>query len=643
MKKSVKDQTTRAFQVGGYNPPSVPQQPYTQPTQVNPQTGTYTLPGSGIAGYQVPSGAPTGYAPYGGTTPYFQPVQFTGPQFQTSLQTTNLPTFAETVGSKPGQYDELRTYINDAGQTLQIPFKDGRPIYPIPEGYRPIGDQPKAEQPTTVTPTLGQAQVRDEGGGDGVGVVGTGYKGLSRSTTSTSKGISEAAAKAKADLGITGFTGHSLGSLAAFVGMAMGIPGAMGLAGKENIGFIGATPAQSGMTGTLDQGTLESIAKGDFIGATGQSAIGLSQSQAQAVLDAQYNYNVQLNGLIGYTTGSISPNYGTPVRNGMTVDSAFGPNAQPEYASVSDMIATVTKGINSGWRGGYVSQDTYNNMTPEQQANYDNFDPTFGNRADEDRADAALEGMTGRGEEDATRGEISAAEAAIESMTSGKGIPADVQAEIDAALAAAGRGDLTSGNIGKQGPSFDDSSLGKGGGQSTGNFGAGQSTRGDDSDTGRGSGGTGQGSSSDGSAGGPGSGTDGGASSGCFEKGTLFKMADGTTKCVEDIKPGDKMYKGGLVYAVMQGDGLLEDWYDYNGIHVTSGHPVLDNGVWKRVGETSSKKAIDKREVYYSLMNTNHLMIAENGTEFTDFVEISADIGGRGEWMMEMLNQRQAA
>ena len=103
------------------------------------------------------------------------------------------------------------------------------------------------------------------------------------------------------------------------------------------------------------------------------------------------------------------------------------------------------------------------------------------------------------------------------------------------------------------------------------------------------------------------------------------------------------MYKGGLVYAVMQGDGLLEDWYDYNGIHVTSGHPVLDNGVWKRVGETSSKKAIDKREVYYSLMNTNHLMIAKNGTEFTDFVEIGADIGGRGEWMMEMLNQKQAA
>ena len=157
---------TRNYQVGGYVAPPVPfqQQPYNRPTQVNPQTGTYTLPGTGIAGYQVPSGGQTGYTPYGGAAPYFQPVQFTGPQFQTSLQTTNLPTFAETVGTSPGQYDELRTYVNDAGQILQIPFKNGQPIYPIPEGYRLQGDQPQAEAPTTIAPTTGVRQEGDRGG-----------------------------------------------------------------------------------------------------------------------------------------------------------------------------------------------------------------------------------------------------------------------------------------------------------------------------------------------------------------------------------------------------------------------------------------------------------------------------------------------
>ena len=164
----VEDDGERNFNVGGYVAPTVPTNPYSQPGQVNPQTGTYTLPGTGIAGYQVPTGGQTGYTPYGGAAPYFQPVQFAGPQFQTALQTTNLPTFAETVGNKPGQYDELKTYVNDAGQTLQIPFKDGQPIYPIPEGYRPKGDEPVAEQPTTTTiPVSTSTTNQGDGGGAG--------------------------------------------------------------------------------------------------------------------------------------------------------------------------------------------------------------------------------------------------------------------------------------------------------------------------------------------------------------------------------------------------------------------------------------------------------------------------------------------
>jgi hypothetical protein len=81
------------------------------------------------------------------------------------LQTTNLPTFGETVGTRPGQYDELRTYVNDAGQILQIPFKDGQPIYPIPEGYRLQGDQPQAEEtPATIPLSTGVRQEDDRGG-----------------------------------------------------------------------------------------------------------------------------------------------------------------------------------------------------------------------------------------------------------------------------------------------------------------------------------------------------------------------------------------------------------------------------------------------------------------------------------------------
>jgi len=129
----------------------------------NPQTGTYTMPGTGIGGFQPSQQTPnTGYTPYTGTQPYMQPVQYTGTQYTTADQTTNIPTFGEMVGSGY-QGSELRTYVNDAGQVLQIPFVNGKPVYPIPDGYTLQGDQPKQEEQTTVTPTLGQTQVSDTG------------------------------------------------------------------------------------------------------------------------------------------------------------------------------------------------------------------------------------------------------------------------------------------------------------------------------------------------------------------------------------------------------------------------------------------------------------------------------------------------
>ena len=585
MKKSLKDQTTRAFQTGGYNPPAVPQptQPYSQPTQVDPRTGTYTLPGTGIAGYQVPSGTATGYVPYGGATPYFQPVQFTGAQYQTALQTTNLPTFAETVGSKPGQYDELRTYINDAGQTLQIPFKDGRPIYPIPEGYRPIGDQPAPEEEqVTVTPVTETGREEPDGGGrerdttiSGTGIFsGTSFKG----TSSANQAVTDA-------YGITGNRGINVGVIASILtGNPLGA-----LASVSGIGPSATAFGTSPTAGTFGftQETLAEIASG-----IGSPQVGITAEQAQNRMDAASVLGLQdISGYVGYQPGdAVSGMPGAFMDNtGIARDIKTGAIARGKsgavYSDIKSMVARF-------------------NMTDEEKETADR-------EANQAAVDAAMSKSAAAARDVRNRSAEQRAKdrAAIEAA----------QAEVEAKAAQAKADQARRDKEGQPSPSQDNDN--KGGSMADRGGGAG----------------VGGGQNADGSVGG------GSVGGGCFEKGTLFKMADGTTKCVEDIKPGDKMYKGGLVYAVMQGDGLLEDWYNYNGIHVTSGHPVLDNGVWKRVSETSSKKAIDKREVYYSLMNTNHLMIAENGTEFTDFVEISADIGGRGEWMMEMLNQRQAA
>jgi hypothetical protein len=549
MKKSVKDQTARAFQTGGYNAPVVPQptQPYSQPTQVDPRTGTYTLPGTGIAGYQVPSGTPTGYTPYGGATPYFQPVQFTGAQYQTALQTTNLPTFAETVGSKLGQYDELRTYINDAGQTLQIPFKDGRPIYPIPEGYRPIGDQPAPEEeaPTTVTPTLGQAQVMDEGGDRDTGFVGTGYQGLS--TTKVSGGLTEASAKAKADLGITGYAGHSIGSMMAFAGSALGILGATSLAGKESLGFIGAVEPTQGYTGTISQSEIRALANVSPAAAR-VAGYSMTPEQARNVMNAQAQYGVTLNGVIGYQTGNISPTYGTAVKNGMTVNSAYGGN-QAEYSSVTDMLNTVQKGIEAGWRGGYIDKDTYDDLSAKAKTNYDNFDNTHkGYDIIKEDPEALRAYQRGNMPQDnqitgtPTRTDVSLAKSMADKAFEQE------QKAFEAEMAKAGKPDVSDAT---PAPSSRDEG---------GSGGRGGSEAGDPS------GGAGEGSGTD-----------------CLTEKMKVKL-NGVIDFVTNIKVGD-IIDGFVVKEVLHKHMRSGYFVINNELEITNDHPVLANGTWTKPEE----------------------------------------------------------
>ena len=56
--------------------------------------------------------------------------------------------FTDLLGA--AGYDELRTYVNDQGQQMQIPFKDGKPLSAIPEGFKPKD----TSADTTVRPTF---------------------------------------------------------------------------------------------------------------------------------------------------------------------------------------------------------------------------------------------------------------------------------------------------------------------------------------------------------------------------------------------------------------------------------------------------------------------------------------------------------
>lgn len=104
--------------------------------QALPTTNTYTAP-------TIP--APTA-APVGGFTP-----QFSGQTGQSGQ--TVIPTFQNLLGNTDGRYDELREYRSESGMILKIPFINGEPIYPIPEGYTYVDPEEVVEEAPVVEST----------------------------------------------------------------------------------------------------------------------------------------------------------------------------------------------------------------------------------------------------------------------------------------------------------------------------------------------------------------------------------------------------------------------------------------------------------------------------------------------------------
>jgi len=138
--------------------------------------GVVQQPGTGIAGYTPPPSPTTGYTPPPVGVAVAPVVPGSQPQvaFTPATAATNIPTFGQFVGTGAGAYDEMVTYVNDAGQIRQIPHINGKPIYPVPEGFK------RQEKPTDTAPesplvekTTQQPQ-SDGGGGNDAGGISTG-------------------------------------------------------------------------------------------------------------------------------------------------------------------------------------------------------------------------------------------------------------------------------------------------------------------------------------------------------------------------------------------------------------------------------------------------------------------------------------
>jgi hypothetical protein len=116
-------------------------------------------------------------------------------------------------------------------------------------------------------------------------------------------------------------------------------------------------------------------------------------------------------------------------------------------------------------------------------------------------------------------------------------------------------------------------------------------------------------------------GGDGGGGGGCFLKGTLITMFDGTKKPVEQVDLGNEVAIGGKVFAT--GKFLVKNLHDYKGIKVSGSHMVSENNKWVRVEDSEHGKLLGNEEHTVYVFGSENRRILINDILFTDYFEVN--------------------
>ena len=107
-----------------------------------------------------------------------------------------------------------------------------------------------------------------------------------------------------------------------------------------------------------------------------------------------------------------------------------------------------------------------------------------------------------------------------------------------------------------------------------------------------------------------------GGGKGCFVKGTMIEMADGTEKEITTIAVGE-LTKGGVVEAKLE--FMPTQIYNYKGVEVSGSHLVMENNQFIKVEDSKRSVLTDKLEPVYCF-ETSDNRIWVKGIEFGDYL-----------------------
>ena len=376
--------------------------------------GVVQQPGTGIAGYTPPPTPTTGYTPPPVGVAVAPVVPGSQPQvaFTPATASTNIPTFGQFVGTSGGRYDELVTYVNDAGVVRQIPHVNGKPIYPVPEGFK------KQEKPTDAapeSPLVDTTTTTQQSQGDGSD--NQNYGGGTSLTTGekiagySPEEIKSGVASAKDRYAVTGNRGIDLLN---FLPGGQFLKGLLGTDDKPSTGLFSNTPEAMPTGFTDSDGNMIPSASADYMknlgglesvntpgvtedtvqssrtsGSPLPSLNGLLPASAPTVRNLQNlrgMLGVSPTRYVGFNKGDLDPNSGGFFnKDGVAIDPKTGGAAKNEsgtmnYASFEDYKNAIAAGTKSGWRGGVISSKQYSGLSAKGKANYNKYADLTKNR-----------------------------------------------------------------------------------------------------------------------------------------------------------------------------------------------------------------------------------------------------------------------
>ena len=345
-------------------------QPTVKPQQQQPVQGVNVNPAQNPAMRQSIYAQPR--------QPIFQPPNYIGgpapivglpsrgPGYKQPTDTAKTPPkYDDIIGAPFGQLpkSETRVYKNpETDEVLYIPFINGEPLYPIPNGYvyQEVADKEKKEEKEEAVKSTSVRKPSDDGGDDQQEPTTGGYKVASALDALNKK---DTGVLGKVIGGITSAIAPGISIAKMFAdkvedGRYSGLGDAL-TPSQAEIERLGLTPAQAreqAMGRALSFMSPQVAGAGSMAGLMGQAAqqdqLSLS-AYGMNYKDATKAYGIAPSFKFGTKPGDVDKKTGNTYGfNGQASDAGYG---DISYSSYTDFKNAMEASDKTGWYGGYMT------------------------------------------------------------------------------------------------------------------------------------------------------------------------------------------------------------------------------------------------------------------------------------------------